>query len=276
MRRTLVLLTLLTSVGCSSSTTPRPTPTPLPTPSPVMFTVSGSVSDVVYRPVADVRIEVVSGPQQGTVTFSDKAGKFAIEPKLTATSQIRASKQGYVDSTQFVGGTGSTLTIGFYLKSANAPLDWSGTYDVTLTADPTCTDLPEIARRRTYTATVGTTVVFSGAPFGSGGGSAWNSMYLTQFDDYVDLSTEQLLELLPNDAYYLLYGGASGTVTREFAQLNLWGGISYCPKLQVGPFMPCDGPMITCVSKQHQMTLTRRVRGIGEMEGTTGRRPEVA
>ena len=258
MRQTLVLLAIVTSVGCSSSATPRPTPPPPPPPPPAMLTVSGSVSDVVYRPVADVRIEVVTGPQQGIVTFSDEAGKFAIEPQLSAGSQIRASKQGYVDSTQFVGGTGPTFTAGFYLKSANAPLDWSGTYDVTLTADATCTDLPEIARRRMYTATVGTTVVFSGARFGSAPGSAWNTMYLTQFDDYVDLSTEQFLELLPDDAYYLLYGGATGTVTRESAQLNLWGGISYCPKLGVGPFLPCDVPMITCVSREHQMTMTRR------------------
>ncbi|MGE5833010.1 MAG: carboxypeptidase-like regulatory domain-containing protein [Acidobacteriota bacterium] len=263
----LVLLAIVTSVGCSSSTTPRPTPTPTPTPtpSPAVFTVTGSVSDAVYRPVANVRIQVVSGPQQGTVTISDEAGKFAIEPKLSAASQIRASKQGYVDSIQFVVGTGQTVDLKFFLASANAPLDWSGTYDVTLTADATCAELPELARRRTYTASVtmagvSSRVVFSGARFGSSDGFDWNIMPFKQFEDYVDLYADDppIVELLPDNAYYMVYGGASGTVTREFAQLNLSGGISYCPSLGVGRFIPCDVPLITCVSRGHQMTMTRR------------------
>ena len=267
MRGTLVLLAVVTTVGCSSSRTPgaTPTPTPTPTPQPAILAVSGSVSDAVHRPVANVRIEVVNGPQAGTVTFSDEAGKFVIEPKISAASQIRASKQGYVDGIQFVGGTGPTIDLKFVLSSANAPLNWSGTYDVTLTADPTCTELPEIARRRTYTAGVtiagvDSRVVFSGARFGSSGGFGWNVMPFRQVDDYVELYSDDppIVELLPDDAYYMLYGGASGTVTRESAQLNLGGGISYCPKLGVGPYLPCDVPMITCVSRGHQMTMTRR------------------
>ena len=254
-RRTLALIGIIGSIGCSTPTTPTPPPLQPPPPAQATLAVSGSVSDAVYRRVANVRIEVVSGPQTGTVTFSDESGNFVIEPKLSATSQIRASKPGYVESVQFVRGAGPTVELRFFLSSANAPLDWSGTYDVTLTADATCTDLPEIARRRIYTATVGTTVVFSGAQFG---GFDWNTMYFTQFDDYVDLSTEQLLELLPDNAYYLLYGGAAGTVTREFAQWNLSGYISYCPQRGVGPALPCDVPMITCVSTRHQMTMTRR------------------
>jgi hypothetical protein len=214
------------------------------------------VFDAASRRVANVRIEVVSGPQQGAVAFSDDSGNFAIEPKLSPMSQIRASKEGYIDSTQVLGFAGPAAELRFVLSSSRPPLDWRGTYDVTLTAAETCTELPDIARRRTFTATVGSTVVFSGARFAFD----WNYMYFSQVDDFVDLLAQEppLAELLPDDAYYMLYGGATGTVTREFAQLDVYGGISYCPKLKVGPGLPCDVPLITCVSNRHQMTMTRR------------------
>jgi hypothetical protein len=214
----------------------------------------------VYRRVPNVRIDVISGPQVGTVTFSDDSGNFVIEPKLSAASQVRASKPGYVESVEFVGGSGATVELKFVLSSANAPLDWRGTYDVTMTVDTTCTELPEIARRRTYTVTVGRTVVFSGARFGSAGGLDWNTMYLTQFDDYVDMWAQDppLVELLPDNAFFMLYGGAAGTVTREGADLNMYGGVSYCPKLSEGPNLSCAVTPTTCVSNRHRMTMTRR------------------
>lgn len=266
MRRTLAGIGIVTSIGCSPAAPTRgQTPPPPPTAPPAaILAVSGSVSDAVFRTVANVRVEVVSGPQQGTVTFSDEEGKFAFEPKLSPLSRIRASKQGYLESAQVISGAGPTVELKFFLASANAPLDWSGVYDVTLTADATCTELPEVARRRAYTAAVTAAVnprlVFSAARFGSSGGLDWNVMPFTQFDDYVDMWAQEppIVELLPDNAYYMLYGGASGTVTREVAQLNLWGSISYCPKLGVGPNLPCDSPMITCASNRHQMTMTRR------------------
>ena len=261
MRRTLALIGIVSSIACSSPTTSTPTPTP----TPAILAVSGSVSDVLHRRVANVRIEVVSGPQKGTVTFSDDAGNFAIEPKLSPLSRIQASKQGYVDSVQVVSGTGPTVDVKFLLSSANPPLDWRGTYDVTLTADATCTELPEIARRRTYTATVGATVVFSGARFGSSGGFDWNTMYVFQVDDYVDMWAQDppLVELLPDNTFFMLYGGATGTVTREGAHLTMYGGISYCPKLSDGQNLSCAEPPTICVSNRHQMTMTRRQSGSG-------------
>jgi hypothetical protein len=268
MRRTLALIGIVSSIACSTPTTPRPTPTPTPTPPPALLTVSGSVSDAVYRRVADVRIEVVSGPQQGTMTFSDDAGNFAIEPKLSPLSQIRASKQGYVESTQFVAGAGPTVDLKFFLSSANPPLNITGTYEVTFIADATCTELPDLARRRTYSATIGTmspigpVMQFFGARFGSSGGLDWNIMPLRQFDDYLELWADHppVVEMLADNAYYMVYGGASGTVTREFAELRLGADIGYCPKLGAGSLasLSCEVPMVNCRSTRHQMTLTRQ------------------
>jgi hypothetical protein len=263
MRRTLALVGIVSSIACSTPTTPTPAASPPPA-APATVTVSGSVTDVVDRRVANVRIEVISGPQTGTVTFSDDGGNFAFEPKLSPLSRIRASKQGYLENTEVIGGMATTVDLRFVLSSANAALNWNGTYDVTVTADPTCTELPEIARRRTYTASVTAGVnarlVFSGSRFGSFDGLDWSTMYFRQFDDYVQLYSQDppVLELLPDNAFYMVYGGASGTVTREFAQLNVWGGISYCPQLRAGSSPSCDSPPITCVSSSHQMTMTRR------------------
>ena len=88
MRLTLALVGIVSSIGCSPTT---PTPAPTPTLLPAILAVSGSVPDAVDRRVANVRIEVVSGPQLGTVTFSNDAGAFSIEPKLSPMSRIRAS-----------------------------------------------------------------------------------------------------------------------------------------------------------------------------------------
>lgn len=260
MRRTLALIGIVSSIGCS--TPPAPTPTPTPTPGPAILAVSGSVSDVVNRRVAGVRIEVVGGPQKGAVTFSDDAGNFAIESKLSPFSAIRASKQGYIDSTQVVGGTGPTVDLKFLMSSANPPLNIIGTYEVTFTADATCTDLPDLARRRTYNASLATRLQLHGASFGSTDGTDWNIMHFRQFDDFVEMWADDppILELLPDNAYYMVYGAATGTVTREFAQLSLNGDIWYCPKLGVGSLwsVPCDGPIVKCRSTRHQMTMTRR------------------
>jgi hypothetical protein len=251
---------MASSIGCSTPSTPAPTPTP----SHAILAVSGSVSDVLSRRVANVRIEVVSGPQEGTVTFSDESGNFAIEPKLSSMSQVRASKPGYVDSTQTVVGTGPTVDLRFLLSSANQPLDWSGTYEVTLIADATCTELPDLVRRRTFTGTVtagGNPMLrLSGARFGSSGGLEWNVMPFRQFDDYVELYAQDppIAELLTENTLYMLYGDATGTVTRDSARLDVFGGISYCPKIGAGDSVTCDSPLITCVSNQHQVTMTRR------------------
>jgi hypothetical protein len=258
MRRTLALMAIAMSVGCDSPTEPDSPTDPLP----AILAVKGTVLDVLDRRVANVRIEVVKGPQTGTVTFSDDAGNFAIEPKLSPMSQIRASKQGYINGLQTVGGSAPTVDLKFVLSSANAPLNWSGTYDVTFTADATCVDLPDLARQRTFSANVSSMVVLSGATFGSSDGYVWNTMYLGQVDDYVVLWAQEppIVEMLQDNAYYMVYGDAKGTVTREFAQLNLGGDIGYCPKLGAGslPSLPCEVPMIRCRSVRHQMTMTRR------------------
>ena len=100
----------------------------------------------------------------------------------------------------------------------------------------------------------------SGARFGSAGGLEWNFMPFRQFDDYVELYSQDppIAELLTENTYYMMYGDATGTITRDFARLDVVAGISYCPQLGTDASLTCGSPPITCVSNRHQMTLTRR------------------
>src|SRR5688572_32626324 len=115
MRRTFAVIGIVSVIGCSPS---GPTPPPPPPPPPAAsVAVTGTVWDMAARRVSHVRIEVVSGPEKGAVTFSDDSGNFVIEPKLSPLTQIRASKEGYIDSNQVLGFAGPTAELRFVLTS---------------------------------------------------------------------------------------------------------------------------------------------------------------
>jgi hypothetical protein len=274
MRRTLALSAALVLTGCGGRGPAGPTPGT--TPPQVTLSVSGWVNDTVSRRVPGARVQVMNGPQAGTAVITDDNGEFTLETPLPILTQLRASKPGYRDDTRSVSGQGNSARLGFQLGSTNPPIDLTGQYEITFTADSACDALPEIARTRTYSANgISTLISLSGALFGAFGDSLpWNSISFQQFEDVARFSMYDppILEVIPNapppyppppyprpgDGYVSIYGEASGTVSRERSQVPLLGAFEYCPKVEWGAFRQCAVDVITCRSALHQMTMTRR------------------
>src|SRR5262245_22667679 len=64
------------------------------------FTLSGIVTDIAARPIADARVEVMDGPQAGVFVTTSATGQYALPPRFSAATTIRVSKEGYITATQ--------------------------------------------------------------------------------------------------------------------------------------------------------------------------------
>ena len=99
-------------------------------------------------------MEVVNGPDAGKELFSDEKGTFSYTGMFPGTVSMRATKEGYLDSTSSVFS--STITadawVGFLLAPLAPPVDMAGNYTLTITADSACTGFPEDERTRSYEA----------------------------------------------------------------------------------------------------------------------------
>ena len=88
-------------------------PMPLP-PAGSKFTLNGLTRDATSNAtIRDVRIEIVSGPNTGRNTKTDRNGKYALSSLGAGTFTVRASKSGFDATTQTI------------LFLANKPLDFT-------------------------------------------------------------------------------------------------------------------------------------------------------
>ena len=130
-----------------SPTSPPPT---TPGPGNPAARLSGSVYDTAFRPVGGVRIEVIDSPSVAVSTISNGDGSFSLPGTFPMSTTFRASKEGYVTASivQTAGRFSNYLL--FELDVPTAPVVIAGQYTLTLTADPSCLDLPDAVRQRSY------------------------------------------------------------------------------------------------------------------------------
>ena len=263
------LLVVIPLAGCSQDGTPPPPPTgptpPPPSPGPEQnIAVSGWVADSAARLISGARVEVMTGAQAGTVVFSDDRGQFSFETPLGATTRLRASKAGYIDDIRALATNAATgsVRIDFELRSPNPPVDLTGHYRITFSADSACANLPAAAQSRTYLANITSKADLYGAKFGGSddGSYLWRTLYLGQFEDYARFFVQDppVWELLPNDDWVVIFGDAEGTVGPGSSTLTFSGWFSYCPRLGPGQGPVCAVEEIVCSSSRHQMSMTRR------------------
>src|SRR5262245_47450855 len=64
------------------------------------FSISGTVVDTVYRPIAGARVVTANGPGTATAEFTDEAGRFSMPGTFTDVVTLTASKDGYFPETR--------------------------------------------------------------------------------------------------------------------------------------------------------------------------------
>ena len=275
--------------GCDSARTltaptplPQAAPQPNPTPNPSQIQLTGYVADSAFRSLGGVRVEVVNGPQAGLSATTNDAGQFEMFGMFDDTTQVRASKEGHVDTTGRLSPRCGTCPTGrrwiaLYLGVLVPPVNLAGDYTLTFVADSTCTGLPDEIRTRTYTAAIrpdsggrgpeGTRfeAILSGAEFAT----EWDRFPIGVAGDFVTFAFwgEPLWiveHLAPRTT--LGYGGraevsvgpAVSTISTTFE-----GVIDYCVlKADTNRFWQCDPAYaeahVACESTNHRLSLTRR------------------
>jgi hypothetical protein len=100
-RRALAAVILLVLAGCSEPPLPvQPTDgVPLRTRE---FSLSGVVEDVMSRPVADCRVEIMDGPRAGTFVTTSAGGRFEMPGVFSGPITVRTSKEGFISATKTV------------------------------------------------------------------------------------------------------------------------------------------------------------------------------
>jgi hypothetical protein len=268
-----VALLVIACSGCSEADSPaNTTPTPAVRP-PVEFSLSGMVQDTALRPVVDVRIEVIDGPRAGEFVMSDAAGRYAFPGVFSDGVTLEATKDGYLPATkrQQSNSQGRQF-LGFSMVLSDPSADIAGDYALTITADSSCSELPDLARTRTYTAAISPwpsntphsyLALLSGATFFP---STFNDrffiwvagnyarFYLDPFDDGSNIAEE-----LEPDTYLSIWGVAELSAMGRTISGTLDGAIAYCSGPSAGRgFYSCRTAQARCDSPHHRVMLVRR------------------
>jgi hypothetical protein len=275
--------------GCSDE--PRRAPsmtgptTPTGTLSPLAGeAIQGSASDTAFRPLPGARIEILDGPQAGTSTIADGLGEFRFTATVDDTTRFRASKEGHVTAimtTRPCPACRPSRWVHFSLDLFEPPVNLSGDYTLTLTADSACATLPEELRTRTYETTIrpdigqpgsplGTVTSFSIVPKGPTFADHIGMFYVNVAGNFVNLSLGDhtdpgIAERVAPNTYYAFGGSAKLTVTVPVTTIStpFEGWIEHCAlSTPMGTRYRCSREIAktyeTCQSRNHHLTLTRR------------------
>jgi hypothetical protein len=239
--------------------------------------VSGRVIDTAGLPVADARVEQTEGASAGAVATTDAAGEFSLPPASGGTVVgISVAKPGYVTATV---RRVLPSRLGMVL-SAERPLDLSGAWAITFTADAQCTDLLPEYRTRRYTATLlphkdrpaqfvadvhGADMVPLYDQFVTAVASDRARFMIFSryaFDSW--LEDQPVIERLPSGGMISVSGTAlvTGFGSGRPAASDLDGTVSYCaePRPPVAADFPptCGVAPVRCASQHHRFELAMR------------------
>ena len=268
MRRCLFAI-LVCSLGCSDSNPAVPT-----VPANPEFSLSGMVHDTAFRPLANVIIEVVGGPRNGANATTDPSGRYAFSGTFTSTVSLRASKDGYVPVVKSATAsvTSGPQDLSFSLEQIASSANIAGEYTLTLSADASCTDLPAVARTRSYPATITRDAsslssqfykislnagIFYPSNLNSSltAGVAGSAVRVMSFDYGIGIAEQ----VAPN-TYVSIWGQSNAEISGPTIS-GVWsGGFEYCEGSGLGPgFYRCSPrPTAYCEASNHRLTLTRR------------------
>jgi hypothetical protein len=131
-------------------------PTSVATAATEVTSIRGFVVDTASRPMSGVRVEVLDGVAAGRSALTAGDGVVLLQGIFDKDTRFRASKDGFETWTTTwrcavatCPGNGAP-SVSFNLRPLAAPLQLSGEYSLTISADATCPSLPSRSRSRTY------------------------------------------------------------------------------------------------------------------------------
>jgi hypothetical protein len=122
-------------------------------PSSAAAILTGSVSHSIVGPVEGARVAVTAGASTGASAVTDSNGSFQLAYDYRSEGQLQVTKDDYAVTTVNIPAH-PIGNIAILLHSARPPLNLSGVYALTFTADTACTQIPEVLRTRSYSAVV--------------------------------------------------------------------------------------------------------------------------
>jgi hypothetical protein len=278
---------LLFAVGCDNAPLPVQPTLSLPAPTLPEFRLSGSVRDTASRPLGGSTVEIIAGPNTGTFTTTNENGRFSMPGSFTGVVTVRASKDGYATETTSIPPLraldrippteGSNWDMAFDLAPLGPSANLAGMYTMTLTADRACTNLPQEARTRTYTATItpgfrstSFIAMLSDARFPTfacgrpGDSCVHNQFGIGIAGDFANMSVG-IVEQLNERAYLAIEGGVAASFGASGITAPFSANFLYCPtkpEWTTGEYWACPagsgGQAVECNSGRHQLALLRR------------------
>ena len=167
MKRHVPLVLALLCIACGDGPrSPTSTSSTLEPPAGPTSTMRGEVRDTTNLPISGAQVQVVA-PSRGTVAVTDGNGQFVLPWPFSGTVTVRVSKEGFHARERPVPEPGSSrrpVFLGFDLEAIDSPVVVAGMYQMTLTAAKECTQLPNVARQRTYRSQVYPPARLAGSP----------------------------------------------------------------------------------------------------------------
>jgi hypothetical protein len=285
-KQTGVVLLALSISSCTGHGVTAPTTAISPSSAsvpPVASTASmkGTVSDTAFRSIAGAAIEILNGPSAGLTTTSDARGQWGFAGVFDDSTRFRATKEGYEPAIKplgpFCAACNPNRWVNFDLKARAAPVNVAGSYAMTITIDPACSNFPERLRTRTYDVTLPSTMdqsagsstanaYFSISPTGANFVPGWNQFEGGVSGNYLGFWFETLVEEIAPGNYLMIGMSAGGFVGSEHPTTITTQGdgrIDYCTVDPAsGQLDDCfRGKAVTyaqCDSKQHALVMTPR------------------
>jgi hypothetical protein len=293
--RLLAGVVLVFALGCENGQSPvQPTPSASAAPqvaTPLVFSLSGSVQDSASRPIAGSRVEIIAGDRSGIFETTDANGRFRMPGTFTGTVTVRASKDGYKAESSTLPPTvpfprvlvappppnNLNFSMSLSLEPESPPVNIAGEYTLTITADRSCSALPDEARTRTYRAEIlpgRRATAFQGrirdARFistspcpGPPDSCIHNYFDIGMAGDFASLWT-RILEQVSETLYVVVDGGLSAPFGPSGMSGPLNAQIMSCPVLPVWnyDFWTCPAETgargVDCSSIHHQLTMVPR------------------
>ena len=156
MRRHVPLIVALLSLGCGNEpSSPTSLTSTLDPPAAPAVMMRGEVRDTVNLPISGAEVQVVA--PGGAAAVTDANGEFVLPWPFSGTVIVRVAKEGFHARERPVPEPGSPrrpVFLRFDLEAVDTPIIVGGMYRMTLTAADECTQLPNVARQRTYRSQV--------------------------------------------------------------------------------------------------------------------------